>query len=162
MRVSIIVELRHERWREVGCPVSCGTGGKVVMAMEWRPLPRGVPCPSRRQGTVRHRRQHGGESPASCITGNEHGGESPASCGTGGKYGGESPTNCGTGGKHAAASVPRQHAHGEGARGATLIEASGDAAIGVTRWHWRPSPCCIDDIDDHGLQERNKLTRLGR
>uniref|UniRef100_A0A8R7RD25 Uncharacterized protein n=1 Tax=Triticum urartu TaxID=4572 RepID=A0A8R7RD25_TRIUA len=36
------------------------------------------------------------------------------------------------------------------------------AAIGVTRWHWRPSPCCTDDIDDHGLQEKNKLTRLGR
>ncbi|XBI39811.1 hypothetical protein VPH35_124504 [Triticum aestivum] len=48
--VFIIVELRHERWREVCCPVSCGTGGKEVMAMERRPLPRGVPCPSRRQG----------------------------------------------------------------------------------------------------------------
>ncbi|XBJ25249.1 hypothetical protein VPH35_002949 [Triticum aestivum] len=36
------------------------------------------------------------------------------------------------------------------------------AAIGVTRWHWRPSPCCTDDIDDHGLQKKNKLTRLGR
>ena len=38
-----------------------------------------------------HRRQHGGESPASCGTGGEHGGESPASCGTGDEHGGESP-----------------------------------------------------------------------
>ena len=29
-------------------------------------------------------------------------------------------------------------------------------AVGVTRWHWRPSPCCTDDIGDHVLQERNK------
>ena len=47
---------------------------------------------------VRHRRQHGGESPASC----------------------------GTGGEHAAASVSRWHARGEGVGGAPLIEASGD------------------------------------
>lgn len=101
---------------------------------------------------MRHRRQHGDESPASCVTG----GESLVSCVTSDEHGGESPASCGIGGKHAAASVPRQHAHGEGARGATLIEASGDAAIGVTRWHWRPSPCCTDDINDHGLQERIK------
>ena len=42
------------------------------------------------------------------------------------------------------------------------LKLAATAAIDVTRWHWRPSPCCTDDIDDHGLQERNKLTRLGR
>ncbi|XBH68730.1 hypothetical protein VPH35_096804 [Triticum aestivum] len=35
-------------------------------------------------------------------------------------------------------------------------------AVGVTRWHLRPSACCIDDVNNHWLQERNKLTRLGR
>lgn len=45
---------------------------------------------------VRHRRQHGGESPASCDTGGEHGGESPVSCDTGGKHEGESSASCGT------------------------------------------------------------------
>ncbi|XBI16628.1 hypothetical protein VPH35_058857 [Triticum aestivum] len=94
------------------------------MAMEWRPLPRGVSCPSRRQGVsslttwrrvtgeLRHRRQHGGESLASCVTGDEHEDESPASCGTGGK--------------HAAVSVPRRRARGESVEGVDLIEASGD------------------------------------
>jgi hypothetical protein len=50
--VSIIVKLRHERWRKVCCPVSCVIGGKEVMAKVRRPLPREVhrPCPSRRQG----------------------------------------------------------------------------------------------------------------
>ncbi|XBI14010.1 hypothetical protein VPH35_140660 [Triticum aestivum] len=69
---------------------------------------------------VRHRRQHGGESPASCVTGDEHGGKSPASCVTGGEHGGESPASCGTGGKHAAASMPRRCARGEGAGGMAL------------------------------------------
>ena len=35
------------------------------------------------------------------------------------------------------------------------LKLAAAATIGVTRWHWRPSPCCTDDIDDHGLQERN-------
>ncbi|XBJ16228.1 hypothetical protein VPH35_007907 [Triticum aestivum] len=61
---------------------------------------------------VRHRRQHGGESPASCVTGGEDGGESPESCGTGGK--------------HAAVSVPRRCARGEGTGGVALIEANDD------------------------------------
>ena len=39
VHVFIIAELRHERWRKVCCSVSCATGGKEVMAMEWRPLP---------------------------------------------------------------------------------------------------------------------------
>jgi hypothetical protein len=39
VRVSIIVKLRHERWRKVCCPVSCVTGGKEVMAKVRRPLP---------------------------------------------------------------------------------------------------------------------------
>ncbi|XBJ23256.1 hypothetical protein VPH35_001465 [Triticum aestivum] len=34
--------------------------------------------------------------------------------------------------------------------------------IGVTRWHWWLSACCIDDVNNQWLQERNKLTRLGR
>ncbi|XBH88461.1 hypothetical protein VPH35_075740 [Triticum aestivum] len=42
------------------------------------------------------------------------------------------------------------------------LKLAATAAIGVTRWHWRPSSCCTNDIDDHGLQEINKLTRLGR
>jgi hypothetical protein len=52
-----------------------------------------------------HRRQHEGESPASCGTGGEYEGESPASCITGGEHGGELPASCGAGGKHAATSV---------------------------------------------------------
>ena len=39
VRVSVAVELRHERWRKVCCPVSCVTGGKEVMAKVRRPLP---------------------------------------------------------------------------------------------------------------------------
>lgn len=54
-----------------------------------------------------HRRQHGGESPASCVTGSEHGGESL--------------TSCGTGGKHAAARVPQRRARCEGRHGGVGI-----------------------------------------
>ena len=36
------------------------------------------------------------------------------------------------------------------------LKLAATAAIGVTRWHWRPSTCYTDDIDDHGVQERNK------
>jgi hypothetical protein len=39
VRVSIIVKLRHERWRKVCCPVSRVTGGKAVIAKVRRPLP---------------------------------------------------------------------------------------------------------------------------
>ncbi|KAF7050019.1 hypothetical protein CFC21_058442 [Triticum aestivum] len=42
------------------------------------------------------------------------------------------------------------------------LKLAATAAISVTRWHWRTSRCCTDDINDHVLQERNKLTRLGR
>jgi hypothetical protein len=37
--ISIAVELRHGRKRKEGCPVSCVTGGKEVMAKVRRPLP---------------------------------------------------------------------------------------------------------------------------
>jgi hypothetical protein len=62
---------------------------------------------------VRHRRQHEGETPASCVTG-------------GGEHGGESRASCGAGGKHAAASASWRRARGEGVGGASLIEANGD------------------------------------
>jgi hypothetical protein len=61
---------------------------------------------------VRHRRQHEGETPVSCVTGGEHGGKPPA--------------RCGTGGEHAAASASWWRARGEGVGGASLVEASGD------------------------------------
>jgi len=63
---------------------------------------------------VRHRRQRGGGSPASCVTGDDHEGESPASCVTGGKHGGGPPASRGTGGELAAASVSWRRARGEG------------------------------------------------
>ena len=36
------------------------------------------------------------------------------------------------------------------------LKPTATVAIGVTRWHRWPSTCCADDINDHGLQERNK------
>lgn len=56
---------------------------------------------------VRHHRQHGAESPASCGTSGEHGGESSASCGTGVEDGGESSANCGIDGEYETTSVSR-------------------------------------------------------
>ena len=59
-----------------------------------------------------HRRQHGGESPASCVIGD--------------KPGGESSTSCGTGEEHDTTSVSWQLIRGEGMGGVPLIEANGD------------------------------------
>ena len=36
-------------------------------------------------------------------------------------------------------------------------------AIGVTRWHWWPSMCCNDDVDDNGFKGRinnNKIRKV--
>ena len=51
-RAQLLGTLSEDILMQVCCPVSRGTGGKEVMAMARRPLPREVhrPCPSRRRG----------------------------------------------------------------------------------------------------------------
>lgn len=43
------------------------------------------------------------------------------------------------------------------------LKPTATAAIGMTRRHRRPSTCCADDINDHGLQEginHNKIREV--
>ena len=79
---------------------------------------------------VRHRRQHGGESPASCGTGGEHGVESPASCGTGGEH--AIAVRCRIIGVATASSTSRG---GCNVRQEDVVMGAATAST-TTRWRW--------------------------